>query len=91
MKDTYGTKGLAIIAINVDKDREAADKFLSEYPAPFLVAYDPDGKVAEAFHVQAMPSSFLIDKDGRITYEHKGFDAKKTKEFETRIQEALPQ
>jgi thiol-disulfide isomerase/thioredoxin len=90
MQDKYGAKGLTIVAINVDKDREAADKFLSEFPTPFVVAYDPDGKVAEQFHVAAMPSSYVIDRDGKIAYAHRGFEPKKAPEMESHIVETLP-
>jgi thiol-disulfide isomerase/thioredoxin len=90
MQEKYGAKGLTIVAINVDKDREAADKFLSEFPSPFVVAYDPDGKVAESFHVQAMPSSFVIDRTGKIAYAHRGFEPKKAPEIESHIAETLP-
>lgn len=90
MQEKYGAKGLTIVAINVDKDREAADKFLSEFPTPFVVAYDPDGKVAELFHVAAMPSTYVIDLEGRIAYAHRGFEPKKAPEIESHIVETLP-
>jgi thiol-disulfide isomerase/thioredoxin len=90
MQEKYGAKGLTIVAIDVDKDREAGDKFLSEFPSPFVVAYDPDGKVAESFHVQAMPSSYVIDRDGKIAYAHRGFEPKKASEMESHIGETLP-
>jgi thiol-disulfide isomerase/thioredoxin len=89
MHETYGPKGLTIVAIDVDKSRDQADPFLQEFPSPFVVAFDPEGKTAEKFHVSAMPSSFVIDRQGRIVYTHRGFDPKKTEEIEKHIQEAL--
>ena len=89
LHERYAGKGLVVLAINVDKEREAADAFLSKYPAPFTVAFDPEGKTAESFHVAAMPSSFLVDGEGKIVMTHRGFDPKKTKELEERIREAL--
>jgi len=56
-----------------------------------VVAYDPEGKVAEQFHVAAMPSSYVIDRAGKIVYAHRGFEPKKTAEIETHIVEVLPQ
>src|SRR5436190_21459373 len=35
----YGDKGLAIVAVNLDKDREFASSFLAEVPASFTVAF----------------------------------------------------
>jgi thiol-disulfide isomerase/thioredoxin len=91
MHERYGAQGLAIVAINLDKERVAADRFLAKFPAPFLLAFDPKGKTAEAFHVQAMPSSFLIGRDGRVLEAHTGFDPKRAASIEERIrQECAP-
>jgi cytochrome c biogenesis protein CcmG/thiol:disulfide interchange protein DsbE len=85
----YAKKGLVVVAIDLDQERTAADRFLSKYPAPFLVGFDPQGKTAEAFHVDAMPSSFLIDRQGRVLERHAGFDSKKAAEVEKRIAKEL--
>lgn len=85
--DRYSAKGLSIVAINLDKDRAAADEFLAKYHVPFLVAFDPSGKTAEAFKVTAMPSSYLISPSGTLLFSHVGFDPKKTAKIETLIQE----
>jgi thiol-disulfide isomerase/thioredoxin len=84
MQEKYGAKGLTIVAIDVDKDRAAG----TSSSANSVVAYDPE--VAEQFHVAAMPSSYVIDRDGKIAYSHKGFEPKKAPEMETHIVEVLP-
>ncbi len=86
----YAAKGLTVVAINLDKDRDAADAFLEKYAAPFPVAFDPGGTSAEAFGVSAMPSSFLIGPNGALLYTHAGFDPHKLGAIEQLIQEALP-
>jgi thiol-disulfide isomerase/thioredoxin len=88
MHQRYGAKGLTIVAINLDKKREPAESFLSKYPAPFLVAFDPQGETAEQFHVKAMPTSFVLDSNRTIVLTHLGFDPKKTDAIETLIREA---
>lgn len=85
----YGSKGLRVVAINLDKSRAAADAFLMKNPAPFTIAFDPDGKTAEAYHVAAMPSTYLVGADGTLLYTHRGFDPKEADLFEQRIQAAL--
>ena len=88
LHERYTDKGLAIVAIDLDKDREAADRFLEQYPAPFTVAFDPSGHTAEAYRVAAMPTMFLVARDGTILHTHTGFDLKKTAEVENLIREA---
>ncbi len=87
MHERYGSKGLAIVAIDLDKERKAADAFLATHPASFRIAFDPQGKTAEAFGVAAMPSSFLVAPDGSILLRHQGFDPKKTAYLEAKIAE----
>jgi len=85
----YASQGLAIVAINLDKTREAAESFLHEVPAPFTIAYDPAGRIATAYHVEGMPTTVLVGRDGRILSTHIGFEPAKAAAFETLIQEAL--
>jgi thiol-disulfide isomerase/thioredoxin len=90
LHNRYAAKGLVIVAINLDKNRDAADDFLEQNPAPFLVAFDPAGKTAEAFHVPAMPSSYLIDPAGVIVNSRAGFDPREAGTMESLIRQALP-
>ncbi len=89
MHDKYSTKGLVIVAVNLDKSRDLANQFLETYSAPFHVAFDPAGDIAEAFHVEAMPSSFLVNRTGQIVYTHQGFQDAKAPALEDQIKEAL--
>ena len=73
MQDRYKDSGLEILAINLDKDHELATKFLQHIPPHFTVAFDEQGNTAGSFHVQGMPSSYLIDRKGNIRARHIGF------------------
>ena len=90
LHERYGAKGLTIVAINLDKKRSDADRFLAELPAPFTVAFDPSGATAESYKVKGMPSTYVVSIEGKLLYSHIGFDAKKSAEIESLIQEALP-
>lgn len=89
MQSEFADSGLKIIAVNVDKERVLAEEFLAETPAEFQIYYDPDGKLAEEFDVQAMPSSFLMDANGNIISRHHGFRLANTQEYEQEIRNAL--
>lgn len=91
MQEQYAPKGLVIVAINVDKDRADAMHFVTHFSPNFLVGYDPSGKTAEAFHVEGMPSSFLISPTGTILYSHVGFETKDAPKIEAQIEKALTQ
>jgi thiol-disulfide isomerase/thioredoxin len=89
MSERYGDKGLVVVAINLDKDRELAQGFLRQFSPPFIVAFDPEGKTAEAFNVPAMPSSFLVSRSGRVVYSHAGFDLRDADTIEKQIKEEI--
>jgi thiol-disulfide isomerase/thioredoxin len=89
MHRKYGSEGLQIIAVNLDKDRALADRFLAEVPAEFALRFDPDGALAKQYGVQAMPSSFLIDSDGNVLATHAGFRTADTADYERAIKNAL--
>lgn len=73
IQEKYSNRGLVVIAINVDHERRAAERFLQAQQASFPVFFDPNGQLAERFHVSNMPSSFYIDRKGNVRYAHPGF------------------
>lgn len=85
----YAANDFVVVAINLDKRRDLADKFLREFAPSFTVAFDPAGRSAEEYAVAAMPSSFLVGRDGQLLDTHAGFDLEDTKSLEKKIQEAL--
>jgi cytochrome c biogenesis protein CcmG/thiol:disulfide interchange protein DsbE len=87
--DRYSGKGLEIVAINLDKSRDAAEAFLQDFHNHFVVAFDPSGKTAEAFKVSAMPMSYLVDPSGAIIYSQAGFDPSHTGRIEDLIKEEV--
>ena len=85
----HGAEGLVIVAVNVDQDRTLADAFLTKVPAQFRVEYDTQGALALQFGVQAMPTSFLIDRGGNVRLRHAGFKEKQREEREAEIEQLL--
>jgi len=89
MQDKYRSKGLQIIGVNVDGKSEEARKFLAQNPAHFTVAFDPNGATPRQYGVKGMPTSFLIGRDGKIIFQHLGFNAAAGETLEKEIKAAL--
>lgn len=66
-------QGFTIIAINMDEDIEAVQRFLQLYPVSFEILRDIEAKSAETYEIKVMPTSFIIDKKGMIRHIHIGF------------------
>ena len=91
MKKKYGAKGLEIVAVNLDKERTAADKFLKDMEINFIVAFDSSGDTAEKYKLRGMPVSYLISRDGYIQAPHPGFHEKDKEKHEVAIKNLLQQ
>lgn len=89
LKDTYGPQGLEIVAVNLDRDRADADRFLHQFHPNFDLRFDPKGDLAELYKVQGMPSSVLIDRQGMTRFSHVGFRPIDARVYEAQIRELL--
>src|SRR5215471_15659093 len=63
-----------VLAVSIDEDTKDAADFASAQKLNFPVLLDPKGKMATAYEVEGIPTMFVIDKDGKITYGHVGYD-----------------
>ncbi|MEK6673203.1 MAG: TlpA disulfide reductase family protein [Nitrospirota bacterium] len=68
---------LVVLAISIDKDQSSCSKFISKNPANFTILTDPDGIAVNAFKGRAMPTSYILDKEGAVRYIHFGFNEDK--------------
>ncbi len=67
LAETYGRDGLVVLGVNVDRGNlDAVRAFLRERNVRFPSVLDPDGAVRNCYAVRALPTSYLIGRDGRI-------------------------
>ena len=85
MQQKYADQGLKIIAINLDSEKALALEFLNKVPAHIPIIYDPQGNIASDYQLLGMPSSYLIDKEGKIRSSHKGFFTRNVALYEQEI------
>jgi peroxiredoxin len=71
--DRYKDMGFTLLGINLDEEPGAADKVLKEIPVKFPILYDAKNQVSQDYQVKAMPSTFMIDRDGKVRHLHKGY------------------
>jgi thiol-disulfide isomerase/thioredoxin len=66
LSKSYKEKGFVVLGVNIDNDAEAARKFLKDLPVSFQVVCDAQKQVAKAYAPPTMPSSYLIDRQGKV-------------------------
>jgi peroxiredoxin len=65
-------RGVAFVGIAIQDEAEAARGFLTRHGISYPAAIDMTGEVMQAYRVTAIPTTFFIAPDGRITASHAG-------------------
>ena len=69
----YEPLGFTMLGVNVEPDSAAAQTWLQGMPVSFPILFDRKSEVSSIFGVEAMPSSVLIDREGRVRHVHRGY------------------
>jgi len=90
LHNTYKERGVVFIAISVDEKPEAMNKFLSKHACDFSVVRDSDQKLVGELDVATMPTTFILDREGKIRFLHNGFHGDETKkEYRSELESLL--
>ena len=79
LQKKYAGQGLVIIAVNEDEEASDMKDFLKNNAATFNVVRDLGQKIAAAAGIQTMPSSFILDAEGKVKFMHSGFHGAETR------------
>ncbi len=85
----YGAQGLEIVAVNRDNVGAVIRAFLARHHPTFTIGLDPEGTLANQLGVSSLPTSFLIDRAGRVRHIHVGFELTKAGDVEEEIKALL--
>ena len=58
--------GLEILAVNLGEKEVAMRDFVARYQFGFPILLDPAREAATAWRIYAYPTSFLVDRQGRV-------------------------
>ena len=90
--ETYRDRGFTVIAVDGKSDTERATAFIGENGLTYTLLENGEGddEVAAALYkVRAYPSSFLIDREGKVMYFHLGFEAGDEEQLAREIESLL--
>ena len=72
MAAQYHGKELSFVGVNIWDQEEKARSFVKERGIEYFVGRDFDNAIAKAYGIQGTPTTFFLDKDGRIVSIHEG-------------------
>jgi peroxiredoxin len=90
--DKYADQGFEVVVVDGKRDTERATKFITKHGLTYtaLENGEDDAEVVKAvFGVRSYPTSYLIDRQGRVMYYHLGFEAGDEAELEEQIKTLL--
>ena len=86
---TYQGQGFEIVGLSMDKgDPKTVDHFVKSLDIPYPIAIAPE-EIARAYGVNGLPTTVLIDKEGKIREKIVGFNTTIAKKIESRVAELL--
>ncbi|MBA2661372.1 MAG: TlpA family protein disulfide reductase [Bradymonadaceae bacterium] len=85
----HQARGFTVLAVSVDEDRKAVERFVAAAGLTFPVLLDSGHKAATRFGPPTMPTSYLIDRTGKVRYRHVGFREADKALIEAQIRELL--
>lgn len=77
--EEYQDEGLVLLAVNQDESPSTISSFIAEYGLSFPILLDDTLQVSRQYEIEAYPSTFFIDRRGRI--RNSEFGGPMTKSF----------
>jgi len=65
-------EGIVLLGIDVGEDEDAIFQFTANYPVEFPLLMDLDSQVIGLWPVKGLPTTYLVDPQGRLAYRAVG-------------------
>jgi peroxiredoxin len=89
MYKKYSDLGFVLLGVNVEEDSSKANDLLREVAVTFPVLFDNTNEVTKLYKVVAMPSTILVDRDGKMRFLHRGYLPGYENEYIKQIKELI--
>ena len=85
----YRSSGFMLLGVNVDDDPSKAAEVATKLGVEQDGERDADKRVSKLYDLSTMPSTVLIDRDGKVRYLHRGYLAGYENNYDRQIRELL--
>ena len=73
LHNKYSARGFKVVGVSVDEGGEADVKpFVEEQKITYPIALDPAGKLANIFQSDILPTTVIVDRNGKIIWRKPG-------------------
>lgn len=74
LRKKYSEMGVKIWAITLDKKFDDALHYAAQHHLHYVLLQDSDTKVSERYDIDDLPSTFVVDRDGKLRLQKEGFN-----------------
>jgi peroxiredoxin len=89
LHEKYRATGLQVLGVNVDDRSSNAKSMAGRLGVRFPVLLDTEKKVSRLYDIRVMPTTVLIDRDGRVRHTHHGYKPGYEATYEKQVRELL--
>ncbi len=89
LHDKYRALGVTLLGVNIDDDPRHGAATAARWGVKFPVLLDADKRVSRLYDLGAMPSTVLIDRDGRVRHLHRGYREGMEQLYEQQLRELV--
>ncbi len=87
--EKYRASGFTVLAVNIDEDPAKAARLAQQLGMRFPVLLDTGKQVSRTYDLSAMPSTVLVDRDGRVRHVHRGYRDGYAETYDRQIRDLL--
>lgn len=86
----YGPRGFEVVGVSLDEGgAEVVKPFVEEQKMTYPVVLDPDGVLADILAASVLPTSALVDRNGKVVWKHIGIVLPNDENLTKAIEQAL--
>ena len=89
LHNKYQPLGFTVLGINVEEQVDSARGFLEDFPVDFPVLLDNRNQVSQLYEVIAMPTTVVVDRDGKLRFLHKGYKSGDEKKYRDMVKQLI--
>lgn len=89
LRQQLGSQGFEILGVNLDRDRQAALRSMSDAGVAYPVVTGVPESTLKAFELGGMPVAYLVDRQGRVRSVRTGFRAAEFDDLKKEIEDLL--
>ena len=82
----YKEKGVVVLSVNYHQKKKSVARFIKKIPIKFPILMDFDGKLGDLYGLNALPTTYFIDKKGIVVGSFSGpLTIESLKEWATKL------